>query len=132
MLFLQGNLSVFNEMDLTELHDEENLYVQLEDRWENFGSLDGIVDTEDPFTLQGAPRFELTEKINALLSNALTEDEDILLRQVIGLGCKQRSIETLAAQHALTPEALQQQLVEIVGKLRNHDDAILLWKYLNR
>lgn len=132
MLFLQGNLSVFNEMDLTELHDEENLYVQLEDRWENFGSLDGIVDTEDPFTLQGAPRFELTEKINALLSNALTEDEDILLRQVIGLGCKQRSIETLAAQHALTQEALQQQLVEIVGKLRNHDDAILLWKYLNR
>ena len=119
-------------MDVTELHDEENLYVQLEDRWENFGSLDGIVDTEDPFTLQGAPRFELTEKINALLSNALTEDEDILLRQVIGLGCKQRSIETLAAQHALTPEALQQQLVEIVGKLRNHDDAILLWKYLNR
>ena len=40
-------------MDVTELHDEENLQMQLEDRWENFGSLDGIVDTEDPFTLQG-------------------------------------------------------------------------------
>ena len=50
-------------MDVIELHDEENLQLQLEDHWENFGSLDGIVDTEDPFTLQGAPRFELKEKI---------------------------------------------------------------------
>ena len=33
-------------MDITELHDEENLHTQMEDRWENFGSLDGIIDTE--------------------------------------------------------------------------------------
>jgi hypothetical protein len=38
-------------MDITELHDEENLHTQMEDRWENFGSLDGIIDTDDPFTL---------------------------------------------------------------------------------
>jgi hypothetical protein len=25
-------------MDITELHDEENLHTQMEDRWENFGS----------------------------------------------------------------------------------------------
>ena len=119
-------------MDVTELHDEENLQLQLEDHWENFGSLDGIVDTEDPFTLQGAPRFELKEKINILLSRALPEDEDILLRQVLGMGCKQRSVKCLAEQHGVTQKALQQQLVEIVNKLRHHDDSIQLWKYLNR
>ena len=27
-------------MDVTELHDEENLLVQMQDRWENYGSLD--------------------------------------------------------------------------------------------
>ena len=119
-------------MDVTELHDEENLQLQLEDRWENYGSMDGIVDTEDPFTLQGAPRFELKEKINALLSRALTDDEDILLRQVLGMGCKQRSVKSLAELHGVTEKALQQQLVEIVNKLRHHDDSIGLWKYLNR
>ena len=40
-------------MDVTELHDEENLLVQMQDRWENYGSLDAIVDTHDPFTLEG-------------------------------------------------------------------------------
>ena len=38
-------------MDVTELHDEENLLIQMQDRWENYGSLDAIVDTHDPFTL---------------------------------------------------------------------------------
>ena len=28
-------------MDITELHDEENLLVQMQDRWENYGRLDG-------------------------------------------------------------------------------------------
>ena len=77
-------------MDVTELHDEENLLVQMQDRWENYGSQDGILgrakrqsraaDEHDPFTLQGAPRFELAEKIDALLNHALTEDENLLLR----------------------------------------------------
>ena len=30
-------------MDVTELHDEENLLVQMQDRWENYGSLDAIL-----------------------------------------------------------------------------------------
>ena len=67
-------------MDVTELHDEENLLVQMQDRWENYGSLDAIVDTHDPFTLEGAPRFELSEKIDSLLSHALTEDENLLVQ----------------------------------------------------
>ena len=79
-------------MDVTELHDEENLLVQMQDRWENYGSLDGIADTHDPFDLAGAPRFELYEKINNLLNHALTADENLLLRQTLGMGCKQRSI----------------------------------------
>ena len=119
-------------MDVTELHDEENLLVQMQDRWENYGSLDAIVDTHDPFTLEGAPRFELSEKIDSLLSHALTEDENLLLRQTLGMGCKQRSIKDLARQIGTTQKAIQLQLVEIVNKLRHHDDSIQLWKYLNR
>ena len=67
-------------MDVTELHDEENLLVQMQDRWENYDSLDGIADTHDPFELAGAPRFELSEKINDLLNHALTEQESEQIR----------------------------------------------------
>ena len=119
-------------MDVTELHDEENLLVQMQDRWENYGSQDGIADEHDPFSLQGAPRFELAEKIDSLLNHALTEDENLLLRQTLGMGCKQRSIMDLARQMGTTQKAVQLQLVEIVNKLRRHDDSIQLWKYLNR
>ena len=129
-------------MDVTELHDEENLLVQMQDRWENYGSLDAVVDTHDPFTLEGAPRFELSEKIDSLLSHALTEDErsalplryakNLLLRQTLGMGCKQRSVKSLAQQMGTTQKAIQKKLVSIVEKLRHHDDSILLWKYLNR
>ena len=119
-------------MDVTELHDEENLLVQMQDRWENYGSLDGIADTNDPFDLAGAPRFELYEKINSLLNHALTADENLLLRQTLGMGCKQRSVKDLAQQMGTTQKTVQKQLVDIVEKLRHHDDSIQLWKYLNR
>ena len=119
-------------MDVTELHDEENLLVQMQDRWENYSSLDGIADTHDPFDLAGAPRFELSEKINDLLNHALTEDENLLLRQTLGMGCKQRSVKELARQQGTFQKDIQKQLVFIVEKLRHHDDSIQLWKYLNR
>ena len=119
-------------MNITELNDEENLLVQLQDRWENYGSLDAIVDTHDPFTLEGAPRFELSEKIDSLLSHALTEDENLMLRQTLGMGCKQCSVKSLAQQMGTTQKAVQKELVSIVEKLRHHDDSIQLWKYLNR
>ena len=119
-------------MDVTELHDEENLLVQMQDRWENYGSLDGIADTHDPFDFAGAPRFELSEKINDLLNHALTEDENLLLRQTLGMGCKQRSVKELARQQGTFQKDIQKQLVFIVEKLRHHDDSIQLWKYLNR
>ena len=91
----RGYLNYMN-MDVSELHDEENLLVQMQDRWENYGSLDGIADTHDPFDLAGAPRFELYEKLNSLLNHALTADENLLLRQTLGMGCKQRSVKDLA------------------------------------
>ena len=119
-------------MDIAELHDEENLHTQMEDQWENYGSLDGIIDSDDPFTIQGAPRFELTEKLNSLLSKALTDDENLMLRQVLGMGCKQRSVKELSKMHGISQEFVQKLLVEIVDKLRHHDDSIQLWKYLNR
>ena len=119
-------------MDITELHDEENLLVQMQDRWENYCSLDGIADSHDPFTLEGVPRFELSEKIDSLLSHALTEDENLLLRQTLGMGCKQRSIKSLAQQMGTSQNVVQKQLVTIVEKLRHHDDSIQFWKYLNQ
>lgn len=119
-------------MDVTELHDEENVLLQMQDRWENYGTENGIVDSDDPFTLQGAPRFELTEQIDRLLSHALTEDENLLLRQTLGMGCKQRSMKELARQQSVSVDALNKELVSIIKKLRMHDDSILLWKYLHR
>ena len=67
-----------------------------------------------------------------LLSHALTEDENLLLRQTLGMGCKQRSVKSLAQQMGITQKAVQKKLVTIVEKLRHHDDSIQLWKYLNR
>ena len=98
----------------------------------NYGSMDGIADTNDPFDLAGAPKFELYEKLNSLLNHALTADENLLLRQTLGMGCKQRSVKDLAQQMGTTQKAVQKQLVDIVEKLRHHDDSIGLWKYLNR
>ena len=127
-----GEGKLDKKMDVTELHDEENLLLQTQDRWENYGSLNGIADTHDPFDLAGAPRFELSEKINSLLNHALTADENLLLRQTLGMGCKQRSVKDLAQQMGTTQKAVQEKLVDIVEKLRHHDDSIQLWKYLNR
>ncbi len=69
---------------------------------------------------------------DSLLSHALTEDENLLLRQTLGMGCKQRSVKSLAQQMGTTQKAVQKKLVSIVEKLRHHDESILLWKYLNR
>lgn len=129
---MASNYTKIGIMDITELHDEENLLVQMQDRWENYDSLDGIADTHDPFTLEGVPRFELSEKIDSLLSHALNEDEILLLRQTLGMGCKQRSIKSLAQQMGTNQKIVQKQLVTIIEKLRHHDDSILLWKYLNQ
>ena len=38
-------------MDVMELHDEENVLLQMQDRWENYGTGNGIVDSDDPFTI---------------------------------------------------------------------------------
>ena len=78
------------------------------------------------------PLKEEAEKIDSLLSHALTEDENLLLRQTLGMGCKQRSVKSLSQQMGTTQKAVQKELVSIVEKLRHHDDSIELWKYLNR
>ena len=75
-----------------ELFDEENSYMQIQDRWENFGTQNGIADDGyDHHSLHGAPRFEVTEKINALLNGILTTDENLILREYFGIGCQQRT-----------------------------------------
>ena len=62
----------------------------------------------------------------------LHDEENLLLRQTLGMGCKQRSVKSLAQQMGTTQNDVQKKLVMIVEKLRHHDDSILLWKYLNR
>ena len=62
----------------------------------------------------------------------LHDEENLLLRQTLGIGCKQRSVKSLAQQMGTTQKAIQKKLIMIVEKLRHHDDSIQLWKYLNR
>ena len=125
-----------------ELFDEENSYMQIQDRWENFGTQNGIADDGyDHHSLHGAPRFEVTEKINALLNGILTTDENLILREYFGIGCQQRTIEELAeVNHSTelaevnhsTEKAMQSYLKEILQRIREHDDTLELWKYLFR
>ena len=61
----------------------------------------------------------------------LHDEENLLLRQTLGMGCKQRSVKSLAQQMGTTQNDVQKKLVMIVEKLRHHDDSIELWKYLN-
>ena len=116
-----------------ELFDEENSYMQIQDRWENFGTQNGIADDGyDHHSLHGAPRFEVTEKINALLNGILTTDENLILREYFGIGCQQRTIEELAEVNHSTEKAMQAYLKEILQRIREHDDTLELWKYLFR
>ena len=62
----------------------------------------------------------------------LHDEENLLLRQTLGMGCRQRSVKSLAQQMGTTQKAIQEKLVTIVEKLRHHDDSIELWKYLNQ
>ena len=62
----------------------------------------------------------------------LHDEENLLLRQTLGIGCKQRSVKSLAQQLGTTQKAIQKKLLSIVEKLRHHDGSIQLWKYLNR
>ncbi len=116
-----------------ELFDEENSYMQTQDKWENFGTQNGIADDGyDHHSLHGAPRFEVTEKINALLNGILTADENLILREYFGIGCKQRTIEELAEVNHSTEKAMQAYLKEILQRIREHDETLELWKYLFR
>ena len=116
-----------------ELFDEENSYMQNQDKWENFGTQNGIEDDgSDHHSLHGAPRFEVTEKINALLNGILTTDENLILREYFGIGCQQRTIEELAEVNHSTEKAMQAYLKEILQRIREHDDTLELWKYLFR
>ena len=114
-----------------ELFDEENSYLQNQDKWENFGTQNGIEDYGYAHhSLHGAPRFEVTEKINALLNGILTTDENLILREYFGIGCQQRTIEELADVNHSTEKAMLAYLKEILQRIREHDDTLELWKYL--
>ena len=116
-----------------ELFDEENSYMQNQDKWENFGTQNGIADDGyDHHSLHGAPRFEVTEKINALLNGILTTDENLILREYFGIGCQQRTIEELADVNHSTEKAMQTYLKEILQRIREHDETLELWKFLFR
>ena len=116
-----------------ELFDEENSYMQNQDKWENFGTQNGIVDDGyDHHSLHGAPRFEVSEKINALLNDILTANENLILREYFGIGCQQRTLEELAESSHSTVKAMQTYLKGILQRIREHDQALELWNYLFR
>ena len=116
-----------------ELFDEENSYIQILDKWENFGTQNGIADEGyDHHSLHGLPRFEVTEKINALLNDILTTDENLILREYFGIGCQQRTVEELADSNHSTVKAMQIYLKGILQRIREHDETLDLWKYLFR
>ena len=116
-----------------ELFDEENSYIQILDKWENFGTQNGIADEGyDNLSFHGAPRFEVTEKINALLNGILTTDENLILREYFGIGCQQRTVEELAESCHSTVKAMQIYLKGILQRIREHDETLDLWKYLFR
>ena len=116
-----------------ELFDEENSYIQILDKWENFGTQNGIADEGyDNLSFHGAPRFEVTEKINALLNGILTTDENLILREYFGIGCQQRTVEELADSNHSTVKAMQTYLKGILQRIREHDQALELWNYLFR
>ena len=107
--------------------------MQNQDKWENFRTQNGIEDDGyDHHSLHGAPRFEVSEKINALLNGILTADENLILREYFGIGCQQRTIEELAEVNHSTEKAMQAYLKEILQRIREHDDTLELWKYLFR
>ena len=56
----------------------------------------------------------------------LHDEENLLLRQTLGMGCKQRSVKSLAKQMGITQKTVQKKLVTIVEKLRHHDDSLYL------
>lgn len=116
-----------------ELFDEENSYLQILDKWENFGTQNGIADEGyDNLSFHGAPRFEVTEKINALLNGILTTDENLILREYFGIGCQQRTVEELADSNHSTVKAMQIYLKGILQRIREHDETLELWKYFFR
>ena len=116
-----------------ELFDEENSYIQILDKWENFGTQNSIADEEyDHHSFHGAPRFEVTEKINALLNGILTTDENLILREYFGIGCQQRTVEELADSNHSTVKAMQIYLKGILQRIREHDETLELWKYFFR
>ena len=116
-----------------ELFDEENSYIQILDKWENFGTQNSIADEGyDHHSFHGAPRFEVTEKINALLNGILTTDENLILREYFGIGCQQRTVEELADSNHSTVKAMQIYLKGILQRIREHDETLDLWKYLFR
>lgn len=116
-----------------ELFDEENSYIQILDKWENFGTQNGIADEGyDNLSFHGAPRFEVTEKINALLNGILTTDENLILREYFGIGCQQRTVEELADSNHSTVKAMQIYLKGILQRIREHDETLELWKYFFR
>ena len=43
----------------------------------------------------------------------LHDEENLLLRQALGMGCKQRSVKSLAQQMETTQKAIQKTLLEV-------------------
>lgn len=115
------------------LFDEENEETDLQDYWEGASRTGNIEDElHESHEMMGAPAFEVKEWIDHLLSEALSRDENILIRRYFGLGCRPSTVEELAALKGISARSMESMLREALRRIREHDEAIYLWKYLYR
>lgn len=115
------------------LFDEENAGTQMQDIYESFdrnGSIED--DLHENHLVMGAPKFEVTEKIDALLRESLSEDENIIVRRYFGLGCQPMTVEELAGSSRTSVPSMERILQEALQHIREHDKVLDLWQYLYR
>ena len=118
---------------MMELFDEENAYTALAERWENYGTLNGIEDERrESLADSEVERGELLHQIFTMIRNTLTEQETDILCAYYGLQTKRLSVKKISEKHLLSESRVMKIVRESERKLQFSDDAIEIWKYLYR
>ena len=118
---------------MMELFDEENIHTMQDDRWENYGTLNGLEDERmESHAEADVERSELLGQIFTMMRNVLTPMETDILCAYYGLRTKRLSAEQIAGLHFLTERRVLLMIGEAQRKLQFSDEAIAIWKYLYR
>ena len=116
-----------------ELFDEENIHTALADRWENYGTLNGIEDERSESHADSeVERSELLHQLFTMIHGSLDVQESDILCAYYGLQTRRLSAEKLALKHGVTVKRILHIVDVATEKLRSSDDAIEIWKYMYR